>query len=156
MVLPKPNPSLSDFAPLEYQGVQLLPWNLLPPEQAVSAVPAIVYAIFTEGLQVGWCDLRLAVNDDLLSYSGQIGYQISPLFRRQGLAFKACCALAMEAQARQLWPLIVTTNHDNHASQALLQALGASFLDQRPVPEGHELYRRGDRVKNRYQWASLP
>lgn len=144
---------LGDFHPLAYQGVNLSPVEVLPAKAAICAVPAVLFAVKIRQQQVGWCDLRLAVNDDLIRYAGQIGYQIFPQYRRQGLAKKACLALSLVAKEHGIWPWVITTNHDNLASQALLTSLGARYLNQVRVPVNHELYARGDRLKNRYHWS---
>jgi predicted acetyltransferase len=55
---------------------------------------------------------------------------------------------------RSLYPTVtITCDPDNHASRRTIEQLGASFVDEVPVPPNDPHYERGSWTKQRYRWT---
>lgn len=146
---------LSKPLPPAYQSgdFRLVPHRWLAAEDALATVPALMFRLYYQRQFVGAFDLRFGVNDDLRHWCGHVGYGIEPGFRCRGFAQQGVKMLLPYAQAANLWPLWITTNPENTASQKVCLGIGAKFVDRLPVPTWHELYARGDWFKMRYLWA---
>lgn len=118
-------------------------------ETSTDGIPTIYYAILLHSTKqrVGTIDLRLKMNEDMYYY-GHIGYGINPKFRGNHYSYEACKMVLKEAkQTYGLNEVYITCNPDNIASYKTLQKLNGELVEVVQVPKGHELYRRGDKMK---------
>ncbi|MCR5229636.1 MAG: GNAT family N-acetyltransferase [Solobacterium sp.] len=111
------------------------------------------YGIYVHGTQIraGYCDLRLGMNEELY-YAGNIGYHIEPAYRGHGYAYEACLMLFDIARQEDMQEIIITCSPENTPSRKTLEKLNGELLETTDVPPSHWLYRRGETVKNIYQW----
>ena len=114
-------------------------------------VPAYVFAICKNAEEIGDISLQVGYTEELY-YSGQIGYNIKKDHRGNGYAGRACRLLIEVARAHGLNRLLITNNVGNIASARVCEKLGARFLRQAPLPDWHELYMKGQRAVNIYEW----
>lgn len=99
---------------------------------------------------VGYCDLRIGMND-MLYYSGNIGYHVYERYRGNNYAYKACLELFKIAKDKyHMNKLIITCSPDNIASKKTLIKLGGKLLEISEVPSDHWLYLRGETIKEIY------
>ncbi|MCH4207863.1 MAG: GNAT family N-acetyltransferase [Solobacterium sp.] len=120
-------------------------------------VPSVTYKIYRHGTdqEVGTCDIRLGMNKELY-YAGNIGYHINLNERGHGYAYEACVLLFQIARDEYCMDqLIITCSPDNVASRKTLEKLNGKFLETVDVPIDHWLYRRGETVKNIYEYTLL-
>ncbi len=68
---------------------------------------------------------------------GHIGYGVVPWKRRRGYATRALKMILPEARARGLAFVELTTEHDNIASQKVMEAAGAVLHERFTMPETH-------------------
>lgn len=77
---------------------------------------------------VGMVNIRLALNDNLWVYDGNIGYSIRPSERRKGYnkvnLFLALCF----CQNRDIDAVLLTCNKNNLGSEKTMQALGGKLI----------------------------
>jgi tagatose 1,6-diphosphate aldolase len=100
---------------------------------------------------VGTINLRVGRSPDLEMYLGHIGYHVYPPARGRHYAERACRLLFPLARAHGLSNLWITCNPDNIGSRRTCERLGGVLVDTVPLPPGHLLYQRGERVKCRYR-----
>jgi predicted acetyltransferase len=115
---------------------------------------SIYYGIYLHDsdIRVGSCDLRIG-NNRSLYYAGNIGYNILPPFRGHGFAYQACTVLLPVAkEVYGFQHLIITCSPENIASRKTLEKLDGKLLEITPVPPDHWLYKRGETVKNIYEY----
>ncbi|WP_187265454.1 GNAT family N-acetyltransferase [Reinekea thalattae] len=128
--------------------------RVIPASEALEAVPAYLFNIvLLNGTPIGQIDLRLGSKPSLLKYGGQLGYGIRRGYRGHSYAAEACLLLktvALEEGFSELW---ITCNPDNIASIRTCEKIGATYIERVDVPQGSELWRRGDRAKLRYLWS---
>lgn len=145
---------LSHIDPIVGRNISLIFNRLIRKTESLGQVPAYLFNItLPDETPIGQIDLRLGINESLVMYGGQIGYGIDKPYRGHGYAAQACellRGLALDFGFEQLW---VTCNPDNIASIKTCERLGATLVDQVDVPEGSELWYRGDRVKLRFLWV---
>lgn len=132
---------------------RLVPHRWLAGEHALANVPALMFRLYYQRQYAGAFDLRFGQNKDIRWWCGHIGYGIEPAFRCRGFAQQGVRMLQPYAQAANLWPLWITTNPENTASQKVCSGVGAHLIEKCHVPSWHELYARGDFFKLRYLWA---
>lgn len=116
-------------------------------------VAVVVYSIhLIEGYRkIGEIDLRLTMND-YMYYYGHLGYHIIEKYRGNHYATEACVIIKMLAKTYfNLNELIVTCNPDNYASIKTIERIGGEFIECVNVPEDHDLYLLGEKVKNIYR-----
>lgn len=137
---------------LAFGDVQLLFVQLDPGNPARGFVPVYQFRILLQnGPDVGHLNFRMGDTDHVKICAGHIGYGIQPPFRGQGYAGQACRAVA--PFVREFYhEVIITCDPDNAASRRTIEKLGASFIDEVPVPADDPHYARGSRSKLRYRW----
>lgn len=116
---------------------------------AYDGIPTVYYDIVLHGqnTKVGSIDLRLKMNDSMYYY-GHIGYNVIPKFRGHNYSYYACKVLFEIAKSKyNLDELYLTCNPDNIASYKTLQKLNGELVEVAQVPENHELYERGEKLK---------
>ncbi len=139
--------------PIIGDNIALMLNRVLKESEALEHIPAYLFDIvYHDGTRIGQIDLRIGSSDSLLMFGGQIGYGIDRPFRGRGYAAEACILLkkvAIESGFKGLW---ITCNPDNIASIRTCEKIGARFVEQVDVPQGTELWYRGDREKLRFFW----
>jgi len=115
-------------------------------------VPAYVFDIHKNGEKIGGISLRIGYNE-ILYYGGNIGYGIDEAHRGNGYALRACRLLTSVARAHGMTTLLITNEHSNTASMRVCEKLGARLLRTAPTPEWHDLYQKGQRFGNIYEWS---
>ena len=115
-------------------------------------VPGYSFDICKGGEKIGDINLRIGYTEGLY-YGGQIGYGVDEAHRGNGYAVRACRLLATVAKAHGMTKLLITNNHSNIASMRVCEKLGARLLHTVPLPEWHDLYQKGQRFSNIYEWS---
>lgn len=127
------------------------------PEDTACLARCIEYRIVLHGttVQIGYCDLRLGMND-ILYYAGNIGYRIYSPYRGHHYAKEAAeILLDVAFHVYDMNRVIITCSPDNIASvRTLEQISGYQLLEIVNVPEDHWLYKRGETVKNIYLYIN--
>ena len=121
----------------------------LSEETAYDGVPVVYYDILRHEDQekVGTIDLRLTVEGDMYYY-GNIGYNISRIYRGHSYAYEACLVLFEIAREEfGMKELIITCSPENIASYKTLKKLGGELLELVEVPRDHMLYSIGEKTK---------
>ncbi|MCL2365065.1 MAG: HAD-IIB family hydrolase [Defluviitaleaceae bacterium] len=110
----------------------------------------------TIGEKVGYIDLRIGYGggpyNKNLYYGGQIGYGTDEVHRGNGYAVRACRLLIPVARAHDMHTLVITTSHDNIASQRVCEKLGAKLIRTAPLPHWQDMYADGQRYMYIYEW----
>lgn len=107
MMSPKAGETHSDFI----NRVNLAPTN---PEPGL--VPENVYwGVYLDQV-VGRIALRHQLTDKLREFGGNIGYEVRPSFRRQGVASEMLRLLLLTPKARELGRILITCSPDNIGS----------------------------------------
>jgi predicted acetyltransferase len=116
-------------------------------------VPQYHFRIVTAGdVDVGHINFRVGDTEHVRLCAGHIGFEIAEAFRGHGFALQACCALA--PFVRSFYETVtITSDPGNLASIRIIERLGASFVDEIPVPPHDPQYQRGSRRKKRYRWT---
>ena len=95
-------------------------------------VPSIQLVSFDDvGRALGFLNLRLRLNEDLLNYAGHIGYSIRPSERGKGYAKEALRQGLQVAKEKNIKKTLVTCSVNNPASRAVILANGGIFEDAR-------------------------
>ena len=119
-------------------------------------VPAYRFIICKGGEKIGGINLRIGYGggpkNSNLYYGGQIGYSVLEAYRGNGYAGQACNLLLPVAKAHKMEVLLITNDIQNTASMRVCEKLGARLKRTAPVPEWHELYAKGERFANIYEW----
>jgi predicted acetyltransferase len=127
--------------------------RLVPGEPSRGFVPYYHFRISTpDSPDVGHINFRVGDTDHVRVCAGHIGFEIAERFRGHGYALEACRALAPFV-CSVYGVVTITCNPDNLASLRTLERLGASFLDEVPVPPHDPHYQRGSRTKRRCRWT---
>ena len=127
--------------------------RLIPGDPARGIVPAYHFRIvLADGSDAGHLNFRVGDTGHVRISAGHIGFGVDVAFRGHGYARGACVAVA--PFVRKFYEaVIITCDPDNHASRRTIEHLGATFLDEVPVPPNDPQYQRGSRRKRRYQWT---
>ena len=95
-------------------------------------VPSIQFVLFDDvGRALGFLNLRLRLNEDLLNYAGHIGYSIRPSERGKGYAKETLRQGLQVAKEKNIKKALVTCSVNNPASRAVILANGGIFEDAR-------------------------
>ena len=138
---------------LAYGKVSLRFVQVFPGDAPRGFVPYYHFRVLVAGnIDVGHINFRVGDTDHIRRCAGHIGYEIAEAFRGNGFAREACQALA--PFVRTLYPeVVITCDPDNHASKRTIERLGASYVDEVPVPPDEPHYESGSRLKVRYRWT---
>lgn len=91
-------------------------------------VPYIQYVSFdTQGRAIGFLNLRLRLNDNLMKCGGHIGYSIRPSERRKGWGKKQLQLGLNQAQTKGIKRVLVTCKEDNEASRRIILSNGGQY-----------------------------
>lgn len=91
---------------------------------------------------VGMADLRLAVNEKILLYYGQIGYSIRPGERGKGYGDRQLKLVLEAARARGMDRVLLTCKSGNRASARLIQKNGGALENTVTDPETGDVMER--------------
>ena len=114
-------------------------------------VPSYDFAICKDGEKIGGINLRIGYTDGLY-YGGQIGYGIDEKYRGKGYVVRACRLLLPVAHYHGMTKLLITNEHTNTASRRVCEKLGARLIRVARLPDWHDLYKRGQRFSNIFEW----
>ncbi len=121
-------------------------------------VPAYDFSICKGGEKVGEINLRIGYSgfgpdESSLYYGGQIGYFIEEKHRGNGYAGRACRLVSPVAKAHSMTKLLITNDVTNEASRRVCEKLGARLLRVARLPVWHDLYIKGQRFSNIFEWS---
>lgn len=138
---------------LSFGEVKLHFVRITPGDPARDFVPGYHFRILiADGSDVGHINFRVGDTAHVRICAGHIGFEIREPFRGHGYALQACRAIAPFVRSVS-GSVTITCNPDNTASIRTIERLGASFVDEVPVPEHDPHYQRGARNKRRYRWT---
>ncbi len=152
-----PPPNIEKFPTppdtLSYGEVSLRFVRVMPGDPVRDFVPAYHFRIvLADGSDAGHINFRVGDTDHVRVCAGHIGFEILAAFRGHSYAFQACRAIAQ--WVRTIYEAVtITCDPDNQASRRTVERLGASFIDEAPVPPHDPHYQRGSRTKRRYCWT---
>ena len=101
--------------------------------------------------EMGNINLRLGWNENLVMYSGHIGYGVNERFRGRGYATRSVKMLMPLARRHGFAELWITCNPDNPASRKSCEHAGARLVDIVAAPPESRWYALGVRQKCRYR-----
>ncbi|MDY4762224.1 GNAT family N-acetyltransferase [Streptococcus thoraltensis] len=91
-------------------------------------IPAIQLVAFDDQNQaLGFLNIRLRLDQELLSTGGHIGYSVRPSKRGRGIAKKMLKEAIAIAATKNIQNILVTCHQDNQASRAVILANGGVF-----------------------------
>ena len=138
---------------LSFGEVTLRFVSVEPGEPSRGFVPYYHFRIVAaDGTDVGHINYRVGDTEHVRVCAGHIGFEVAEPFRRQGIALKACRAIAPFVRLIHR-SVIITCDPDNLASKRTIERLGADFMDEVAVPPQDPHYQRGSRRKLRYNWT---
>jgi tagatose 1,6-diphosphate aldolase len=122
-----------------------------PADPARGYVPAYEFTMRVNNHEAGRLNFR-AQNTPLLEFvGGHLGYDVHPPFRGHHYAARACQLVLPLARAHGFKELIITCNPSNWASRKTAEWLGAKMVEIVNVPSDHDMYKKGELTKCRYQ-----
>jgi len=144
--LPEPPPDL------RFGEISLYFDRIVPADPVQGFAPYYHFRILSpDGWDAGHVNLRVGDSDHITLYAGHIGYGVHESYRGAGYARLGCLAAA--PFFRTIYPaVIITCDPGNRASLRTIQHLGATFLEEIPVPPHDPQYRGGSRRKLRFRW----
>ena len=114
-------------------------------------VPVYFFDILKGDERVGEVSLRIGYVDSLY-YGGQIAYDIDEAHRGNNYAVMACRLLAPVAEFHGMTKLLITNDESNVASRRVCEKLGARLVRKAELPDWHDLYEKGLRFVNIFEW----
>ncbi len=137
---------------LEGASLRLILDTYTPADDVRGLVPYYHYRLQTmHAVDMGHLNFRIGDTAHILNVAGHIGYWVAPEFRGQSASYKACLLLA--PFIRSIYPsVIITSDPDNAASIAIIEKLGADFIDEIRIPPGDPAYKNTPQYKRRYRW----
>lgn len=100
---------------------------------------------------MGHINFRVGDTEHVRVCAGHVGFEVSEAHRGHGYALQACRAIAPFV-ASLYETVTITCDPENQASRRIIEQLGASFVDEVPVPPHDPQYQKGSRWKRRYRW----
>jgi predicted acetyltransferase len=97
-------------------------------------VPYTEYWILEEDIIVGRLKLNHELNEQMKTRGGHIGYGISSIFRKKGLATKALAAALQIAKEMGLKDILLTCDDDNEGSIYVIERNGGLLKDKIIAP----------------------
>ena len=111
--------------------------------------PQISYWLIDKGNFIGVFNLRTQLNEFLMYINGNVGYGITPKYRRQGYATRGLALLKEKAKALKMEKLLVAAKESNIGSWKAIEKNGGVLENIIYVPWDKD----GERYK-RY-WITL-
>ena len=102
------------------------------------------------GEKLGAIELRIGNSQDILLYTGHIGYRVDEPHRGRRLATRGCRLLFPLAKQHGLRDLWLTCDPDNLPSYRTCELIGGQLISTVPVPKSHAYYESGSREKCRF------
>jgi len=115
-----------------------------PERPDIGYVPAYLFEMRVDGVRAGEISLRIGMTDSLY-YGGQIGYNVEPAFRGRGFAGRGCKLLLPLIRRHGFRSVLITNDPANAASRRVCEKIGARMVRVAELPEGHDLYKQGQR-----------
>jgi len=148
---------MSFFEEFQTRGEQLVPWVVAEPYERFADYVAMLEAaangigipsdfvphstfwlVDARDEIVAISNLRLRLNDFLLTYGGHIGYGVRPSARRMGYASEVLRRTLIEAKARGIDRVRLTCSKDNVPSAKTILRNGGVLDDEAYMPEHGE------------------
>jgi tagatose 1,6-diphosphate aldolase len=104
-----------------------------------------------DGEELGSIELRVGNTDDIMLYTGHIGYGVEPIRRGHHYAARAVRLLLPLARQHGLETVWITSNPDNLASRRTCELTGATLVEIVDLPPDSDMYTHGERQKCRYR-----
>ena len=131
-----------------------------PGDEEKKHVPSYNFDVTLDGEKIGHANLRIGYKGglmgDSLYYGGQVAYGIDEAHRGNGYAVRACRLLVPVAMLHGMTVLYITNAVANRASRRVCEKLGLRFVREAAIPPWHDLYERGHRFSNIYEWRLCP
>ncbi len=134
-----------DPGPLRDGELSLVLEQCLPNDTVAGWTPTYEFTMRVGVAIAGHINLRIGNTDHLRLYAGHIGYSVMPAYRGHHYAERACRLLFPLARAHGFKELWITANPDNYPSRRTCERLGATLVEIIRLPEGSEMYLRGER-----------
>ena len=134
--------------------LKLVCTKLGEPDEEKGLVPWYEFSMkhVHSGEELGIITLRLGQTPHLVLYGGQIGYKVERPFRGHRFASRSIRLLLPLAKAHELNPLWITCSPDNLASRRTCELAGGVLEEIAQLPEGIDLYERGEREVCRFRF----
>jgi len=131
--------------------IHLVCTEKMPYNPETKWVPSYSFMVCKGGEKIGNINLRIGYSESLY-YGGQIGYGIDEKYRGSGYAVRACRLLLPVIKAHGMKKILITNDYTNTASQRVCEKLGAQLRRVARIPKWHDMYKRGMRFANIYEW----
>lgn len=145
-----------EFSKITDGEIDLILDKKVPEDVEKGYVPAYFFNIVLHDKSqiIGYIDLRIGNNLNTY-YGGNVGYAISPDFRGNHYALKACKLLFEVVRYHKMERVYITCNPENIASRKTIEKLGLAFVEIADLPEDNPMYLDGEKQKCVYRWESL-
>jgi tagatose 1,6-diphosphate aldolase len=142
----------SDPGPLVDGDLELLLVEAYGGNPFKNYVPAYRFKMIQTGsdTKLGEIELRIGNTEELVRYSGHIGYAVYAPFRGHHYAARSVQLLLPLARSHALGTLWITCNPDNYASRRTCELAGFRLIEIVDLPPDIDMYRNGERQKCRY------
>ena len=133
--------------------LELILVETYPGDPAIGYVPAYRFKMTLVGQdeEIGGIELRVGNTNHVVMYGGHIGYWVASEHRGHRYAARGCRLLFPLARSHGLRTLWITCNPDNMASRRTCQIIGAELVEIVDLPDGTDMYQKGERQKCRYR-----